>query len=140
MTKSSVLPILLITAMTALPMKPGYGQERQVKVAIAQIFYLDGDRAGNLVRIENAITEAKGQGAEIVAFPESCLLGWENPAAHQRACPLPGRDSDELCALARKHQVFLCVGLDEKEGEKLFGACLLIDDAGNILLKHRKVA
>lgn len=139
MTKSSILQILLITAIITLPMKTGYGQERQVKVAIAQIFCLDGDRAGNFVRIENAITEAKGKGAEIVAFPESCLLGWENPAAHQRACPIPGCDSDELCALARKYQVFLCVGLDEKEGEKLFGACLLIDDAGNILLKHRKV-
>jgi len=120
-------------------MKRADGAERQVKVAMAQIFCLDGDRAGNLARIENAIREAKTQGAEIVAFPESSILGWENPAAHQRAFPIPGRDSDALCALARKHEVYLSVGLDEKDGEKLYDSCLLIDDAGNILLKHRKV-
>jgi predicted amidohydrolase len=120
-------------------MKPTYGQERQVKIAMAQIFCLDGDRAGNFVRIENAIIEAKGQKAEIITLPESCILGWENPAAHQRAYPIPGRDSDKLCALARKYQVYLSVGLDEKQGKKLYGSCLLIDDTGHILLKHRKV-
>jgi len=120
-------------------MKPTHGHEEQVKIAMAQIFCLDGDRAGNFVRIENAIAEAKEQGAEIITFPESCILGWENPAAHQRADPIPGQDSDLLSALARKYQVHLCVGLDEREGGKLYGSCLLIDDAGKILLKHRKV-
>jgi len=121
------------------PMESTDGKDRRVKIAMAQIFCLDGDRAGNLARIENAIVEARRQGAEIVTFPESSILGWENPAAHRRAFPIPGRDSDELCALARKHKVYLSVGLDEKDGEKLYDSCLLIDDAGNILLKHRKV-
>src|SRR5208283_5868511 len=130
---------LPLVNLASTPMKCADGAERQVKVAMAQIFCLDGDRAGNLARIENAIREAKTQGAEIVAFPESSILGWENPAAHQRAFPIPGRDSDALCALARKHELYLSVGLDEKDGEKLYDSCLLIDDAGNILLKHRKV-
>lgn len=106
---------------------------------MAQILCLDGDRAGNLARIENALVEAKKMGAEIVTFPESSILGWENPAAHQRACPIPGADSDALCALAKKYGVFLCVGLDEKDGDRLYDACLLIDDAGTVVLKHRKV-
>jgi predicted amidohydrolase len=130
---------LPFTALAASQMKPTEGQERQVKIGIAQILCLDVDRAGNLARIENAILEAKLQGAEIVTFPESSLLGWENPAAHVRSHSIPGEDSDRLCALARKHRVFLSVGLDEKDGEGLYDSCLLIDDAGNILLKHRKV-
>lgn len=118
---------------------PTHGQERHVRVGIAQIFSIDGDRSGNFVRIEDAIVDAKAKGAEIVAFPESCILGWENPAAHERACPIPGADSGRLCDLARKYRVFLSVGLDEKEGDKLYDSCLLIDDQGKILLKHRKV-
>ena len=139
MTRSTILKITLFTVVMTFLMKPSDGQERQVKIAMAQIFCLDGDRAGNFARIENAVAEAIDQGAEIVTLPESCILGWENPAAHQRAYPIPGRDSDELCALAKKYKVYLSAGLDEKEGGKLFDSCLLIDDAGNILLKHRKV-
>lgn len=139
MIKSAALPLTLLAVIITFLMKPIYGQERPVKIAMAQIFCLDGDRAGNFVRIENAIIEAKGRGAEIIAFPESSILGWENPAAHQRADPIPGPDSDRLCALARKYQVYLSVGLDERGEGKLYGSCLLIDDAGNILLKHRKV-
>jgi predicted amidohydrolase len=141
------IPAAILGAALALPlaafassqMKSSGGQERQVRIAVAQILCLDGDRAGNLARIENAIVEAKLQGAEIVALPESSILGWENPAAHQRAHAIPGEDSDKLCALAGKYKVYLSVGLDEKDGERLYDSCLLIDDAGNILLKHRKV-
>lgn len=127
-------------SVTALLMSGGDAnrQERSVKIASAQIFCLDGDRSGNLVRIENALKEAKAKGAELVAFPESCILGWVNPDAHKRACPIPGEDSDRLCELAKKYQVYLHIGLDEKQGEKLYGAALLIDENGKILLKHRK--
>ena len=106
---------------------------------MAQIFCLDGDRSGNFVRIENAVAEAKAKGAQIVALPESSILGWENPAAHERACPIPGDDSDRLCSLARRHRVHVCAGLDEKEGDRLYGSCILVDDRGRLLLKHRKV-
>jgi len=123
----------------APPMNTHDAPERQVRIAVAQILCLDGDRAGNFARIENALIEAKQMGAEIVTFPESSILGWENPAAHKRAYPIPGADSDALCALASKYRVFLCVGLDERDGDRLFDSCLLIDDKGTILLKHRKV-
>ncbi len=114
-------------------------QSREVTVVMAQIFLLDGDVAGNFARIENAIIEAKSKGADIVTFPESSLLGWLNSAAHKRANPIPGPDSDRLCALAKKYAVHLCIGLDEKENQSLYGAALLIDDNGKILLKHRKI-
>ena len=139
MIRPTALQIALLTFGIIFPMISTLGHQPQVKIAIAQIFCLDGDREGNFVRIENAIVEAKGQGAQIVTLPESCILGWENPAAHQRAYPIPGRDSERLCALAKKYRVFLNVGLDERKGRKLYGACLLIDDQGRILLKHRKV-
>lgn len=111
----------------------------KVKIAMAQIMCLDGDRSGNLVRVENALIEAKEQQVEIIVFPESVILGWENPEAHDRANPIPGDDSDQLCCLAKKYQMFICIGLDEKDGDKLYDSAILIDDQGNILLKHRKI-
>ncbi len=114
-------------------------QESEVKVAIAQIFCLDGDRSGNFIRIEHALQEASKKGTDIVCFPETSLLGWVNPEAHQKAFPIPGEDSDRLCALARKYGLFVSVGLAEKEDDKLFDTVILIDNKGNILLKHRKI-
>src|SRR6478672_5009906 len=80
-------------------------QKQVVKIAMAQIFCFDGDREGNFLRIENAISEAKSQKAEIITFPESCILGWVNPTAHQRAFPIPGEDSKKLCELAKKYKI-----------------------------------
>ncbi len=110
-----------------------------IRVAMCQIFCLDGDRSGNLVRIENAVQEAKEKGADIICFPEAALYGWVNPDAHQRACPIPGKDSNRLCELAKTYETFLCIGLAEKNEDKLYDSVILIDDEGTILLKHRKI-
>jgi predicted amidohydrolase len=114
-------------------------KNKSVLVAMCQIFCLDGDRSGNLIRIENALLEAMGTEADIACFPETSLLGWVNPEAHTRAHPIPGKDSDLLCRLAEKYEIHLCVGLAEKQGDRLYDTVLLIDDKGNILSKHRKI-
>jgi predicted amidohydrolase len=112
---------------------------KTAKAAICQIFCLDSDRLGNFVRIENAIREAKEAWADIACFPETALLGWVNPDAHERAFPIPGEDSDKLCRLARDYNLHLCVGLAEKEGRCLYDSVVLIDNKGKILLKHQKI-
>lgn len=112
---------------------------KAIRIAMCQIFSLDGDRAGNFVWIENAVREAKDAGAEIACFPEAVILGWVNPDAHKRAFPIPGADSDHLCRLAGDYDIHLCVGLEEKDGRKLYDSAVLIDNNGRILLKHRKI-
>lgn len=106
---------------------------------MCQIFTLDGDRQGNFVRIENAVREAKEGGADLACLPEMAILGWVNPDAHKRACPIPGPDSDRLCKLAVDYDIFICVGLAEKDGDCLYDSVIMIDDSGRILLKHRKI-
>jgi len=110
-----------------------------VKIALCQIFCLDGDRSGNLARMENALREAKEKNVHIACFPEMAIYGWVNPDARRRAHPIPGEDASRLCALAKAYSLFLCAGLAEKEGENLYDSALLIDDEGKILLKHRKI-
>ncbi|NLH40665.1 MAG: carbon-nitrogen hydrolase family protein [Planctomycetes bacterium] len=111
----------------------------RVKIAMCQIVCLDGDRRGNLARAERAVSEAAAAGAQIACLPESAVLGWVNPDAHRRAQPIPGEDSERLCEMARRHGVFLCAGLDERAGESLYDSAVLVDDAGKVLLKHRKI-
>jgi predicted amidohydrolase len=112
---------------------------KTIKIAMCQIFSLDGDREGNFIRIENAVGQAKDGGADIICFPETVILGWVNSDAHERAYSIPGKDSDRLCKLARNYQVYLCVGLAEKEANKLYDSVVLINEKGQILLKHRKI-
>ena len=119
--------------------KMGTAQMKTTKAAICQILCLDGDRRGNFTRIENAIREAKDAGADIACLPETAILGWVNPDAHNRACTIPGEDSDRLCKLAKDYDLHLCAGLAEKESRRLYDSAVLIDNSGNVLFKHRKI-
>lgn len=108
-------------------------------IALCQIFIIDGDRNGNFVRIENAIAEAKSKGAQLICFPEASILGWLNSDAYFRACTIPGPDSQQLCQLAQKYSVYISIGIEELETGRLFNSALLINDQGQILLKHRQI-
>jgi predicted amidohydrolase len=129
----AVLSLLLILAKCTVP------EKGPVRVALAQTVCIDGDRSGNFVRIENAVIEAKEHGAHLVTFPETSILGWVNPEAHEKACPIPGSDTDRLCELAKKYSIMLSIGLAEKDGDHLYDSAVLIDEKGKILLKHRKI-
>ncbi|KAA3605501.1 MAG: carbon-nitrogen hydrolase family protein [Planctomycetota bacterium] len=109
-----------------------------VRVALCQT-EVDPDPEVNFPRIEQALAEARKQGAELAVFPETCLFGWVNPLAHQHADPIPGPTTDRLASLARKYQMMLAVGLAERSGNKLFDSAVLLDSDGSLLLHHRKV-
>src|SRR5262245_964323 len=111
----------------------------KVKIGICQVLCIDSDRSGNFSRIERAMRQAKDGGAQITCFPESAILGWENPDAHSMAEPIPGKDSNRIAELARQFQMMIAIGLDEKDGEHLYDSAILVDTDGHILLKHRKI-
>ena len=110
-----------------------------VKVAICQILVIDSDREGNFRRIEYALADAKAEGAQIAVFPESAILGWENPEAHRLAEPIPGSDSQRIQDLAKEYGVMIAIGLDEKDGNRLYDSAILVDRTGKLLWKHRKI-
>ena len=112
---------------------------RSVRIAICQILVIDSDREGNFRRIEDALAAAAMQHAQIAVFPESSILGWENPDAHRLATPIPGKDSDRIAALARSYGMMIAIGLDEKDGDKLYDSAILVDKTGKLLWKHRKI-
>lgn len=112
---------------------------RTVRVGVCQILVIDGDREGNFRRIEYALKSACTEGANIVVFPESSILGWENPDAHRLATPLPGIDSERISDLAEKYDVMIGIGLDEKDNGCLYDSAILVSRKGRLLWKHRKL-
>ena len=99
-----------------------------------------GAKAQNLARAEVRIGEAAALGASIVLLPEALDLGWTHPSARTEAEPIPhGEPCRRLRAAAQRHGVFVCAGLTERSGDKLFNAAVLIDPQGEILLHHRKI-
>lgn len=132
----SLLPIL---ALGVSGEAAAGGHSAAVRVAICQILCVDGDREGNFGRIQEAVIEAKRAGARIVCLPETVILGWVNPDAHRLACPIPGSDTIRLAEMARRYDVMLCAGVEEKDGDRLFDSAVLFNRKGEILLKHRKI-
>jgi predicted amidohydrolase len=131
-----VAPVVLSTAAWGAPDKD---HRKTVRVAVCQILVIDSDREGNFRRIEYALDGAEAQHADIAVFPESSILGWENPEAHRLAAPIPGADSNRIGDLARKHRLMIAIGLDEKDGDKLYDSAILVDKSGKLLWRHRKI-
>jgi predicted amidohydrolase len=112
--------------------------QRTVRLAICQMLVIDSDREGNFRRIEYALEQAEAKHADIAIFPESSILGWENPDAHRMAAPIPGRDSDRVAALVRCPMA----GVDlvgemthgPWAGQTYGGSSFVADGTGKILL------
>ncbi len=134
------MTVLLLCACASPPLgdrrarKPGV-----LPIAVCQLRCVDGDREGNLERIAEAVRTAAEAGAVIACFPETAILGWVNPEAHELADPIPGPTTDHLAALARENEIMLAIGLAEKAGECLHDSAVLFDRDGTLLLVHRKV-
>lgn len=131
--------LLSIPAWTGPATQPASDRPAVLRVAVCQILGLDGDPEGNFRRIEYALEDAARDEADLAVFPETMIYGWVNPEAHEKADPIPGRTSDRLAALARKHAMMIAIGLEEKAGALLYDSAILIDRDGTILLKHRKI-
>jgi predicted amidohydrolase len=136
---SLIVPVFLASVCAAACAGAAHATPRTVRLAICQILVIDSDREGNFRRIEYALDQAQAQHADIAIFPESSILGWENPDAHKMAASIPGADSDRIAALARKHGLMIAIGLDEKDGDKLYDSAILVDKTGKLLWKHRKI-
>ena len=135
-----ILKKLSLILVVSILVSAAYGAPKKtVRLAVCQILVIDSDREGNFRRIEYALEQAEAQHADIALFPESSILGWENPEAHRLAEPIPGKDSDRIAGLARKYKVMIAIGLDEKDGDRLYDSAILMDKTGKLLAKHRKI-
>lgn len=93
----------------------------------------------NMKHAEELIEMAAIKGADIAVLPECSDLGWGNPLAKELGEGIPGKVSDFYCKIAEKNNIYIVVGLTERDGNEAYNTALLIDDKGKIQLKHRKI-
>ena len=111
-----------------------------LKLALMQMRVEGGAKESNLSRAVDAIARAAGAGAQVVLLPEALNSGWTDPSARTDADPIPDGDAcRRLAAAATKQRVFICAGLVERDGARLYNTAVLIGPTGDVLIKHRKL-
>ena len=99
-----------------------------------------GQKSQNLRHAVELIAKAASAGASVIVLPEAMPLGWTDPSAKTDADEIPGGCScSALRAAARRMKVYVCSGLVERCGNRVFNAAVLINPRGEVILHHRKV-
>ncbi len=99
-----------------------------------------GGKDANLSRAIDRIREAAASGAQVVVLPEAMTLGWTHSSASQHADAIPeGESCRRLREAARANRIYVCAGLVERAGPRIFNAAALIGPDGDLLLHHRKL-
>ena len=134
----------------------------QVRVAVVQSAPILFEKQSALDEIENKTEEAAKQGAQLIVFPEVFLPGYprglsfgarvgsrtsEGRKDWQRywnsSIEIPGIETDMLDELARKFEVYLVIGVVERDQEfstgTLYNSMIYIGPDGTLLGKHRKL-
>src|SRR5262249_9047786 len=112
---------------------------RVVRIAMGQMLVEGGEPERNLLRAEQMISQGAKSGGDIVLLPECLDLGWTHPSALTEAMPIPGPRSDRLVAAAKRNGVYVCAGLTEKDGDRVYNSAIFADPHGIPLLKYRKI-
>ena len=112
------------------------------KVASCQIKPIIGEKKKNISNIQVHIEEASAKGAEIIAFPELANTGYvfeTRKEAYSLAEGIPGGEtSDTVEELARRRQVYVALGIAEKEQNNLYNSSVLFGPQG-FIGKYRKL-
>ena len=126
-----------------------------VVVACAQVEPVVFDRDATIEAVDRVASEAAGQGAALVAFPEAFvpvypsnrwarfLAGGDAKPAYARlareALEIPGPASERLAEIARERGLWLAVGANELDRGTIYNSLLLYSPAGSLELRHRKL-
>lgn len=110
-----------------------------MRIGMGQLLVEGGEPERNLGRAEEMIVDAARQECDLILLPETLDLGWTHPSALDEAEAIPGCRSQRVSDLARENQIFVCCGLTEQEGQRVFNSALLINRSGEIILKYRKI-
>lgn len=123
---------------------------RKLKLAAAQLGPIQkaDDRGQVMVRLLALLEQAKGQGVELLVYPELALTTFfPRYYAEDRAAmdgwfeaAMPGPATAVLFERARAYGIGFCLGYAELTPEgRHFNAAILVDRAGGIVGKYRKV-
>ena len=126
---------------------------RSVRAAAVQLSPVLHSRSGTMEKVLAAISDAAGEGAELVVFPETfvpyypyfsfvlppVLMGKEHMKLYEEAVEVPGPETEAVSQAAKAHQVVVVLGVNERDKGSLYNTQLVFDADGTCLLKRRKI-
>lgn len=135
---------------------------KTLKVALAQIAPVWLDKNATLKKVEKAVSEAAAAHCNLVVFGEGLVPGYpfwisltqgaafdskvqKEMHAHyvQNAVDIEAGDLAEICAMAKKAQLAIYLGVIERPmdrgGHSIYCSLVYIDEAGIIQSVHRKL-
>jgi predicted amidohydrolase len=125
-----------ISLTLAEPPKP-----RKVRLAAVHLRPRGGKSlAENCRMFAPAIADAARQKADLVVLPETIGVAGTGLTYADVAEPIPGPATDYFGSLARQHNLYVVVGLVEREGHLIYNVAVLLDPEGKVAGKYRKVA
>jgi predicted amidohydrolase len=93
----------------------------------------------NCKQYEPFIVEAAKQKADLVVLGETITYVALGKKFHEVAEPIPGPSTQYFCKLAKKHKIYIVVGLVERDGHLIYNVAVLIGPDGTVIGKYRKV-
>lgn len=85
------------------------------------------------------IAEAAAQQADLVVLPETLTYYGTKGTYADAAEPIPGPSTDYFGTLAKKHDLYIVAGLNERDGHLIYNVAVLIGPSGEVVGKYRKV-
>lgn len=112
-----------------------------MRAALA-VHLVTADRTATLQRVVQLVREASDQGADLAMFSETAVSGLKATDQPEHDLPLgepiPGLTTDVIAAVARQRNIWVALGLYEREDAVLYDSAVLISPDGIIQLKHRR--
>lgn len=111
-----------------------------VAIAVVQMESKLGRNAVNQRRAERHIAEAVKRGANLICLPEAYLTSGNILEVADVSVPIPGPETDRLCALSKESGVYIVAGLLERgEDGKYYSTSVLTGPQGDLIGKYRRV-
>ncbi|MEO6986792.1 MAG: carbon-nitrogen hydrolase family protein [Paralcaligenes sp.] len=129
-----------------------------LKVAVVQAGSVAFNLEATLDKLEGLVAEAAAGGAKLAVFPEAfvsaypkwldfgCRIGQRRPEGREdfrrywaSSIEVPGAVTARIAALAREHDMYLVLGVIERDGMTLYCTVLFFSPEGKLLGKHRKL-
>jgi len=111
------------------------------KVRLAAVHFRPSGKsvAGNREEFAPLIADAAGQKADLVVLGETLTYFGTGKSFADVAEAVPGPSTDYFGTLAKKHNLYIVAGLNERDRHLVYNVAVLIGPDGKVVGKYRKV-
>ena len=124
-----------------------------VRAAAVQISPVLQSKSGTIGKVADAILAASKEKTDIIVFPETLVPSYPyfsfiKPAAsirkdhtklYEESVVVPSSETDFIGSLAKKHNMVVVLGVNERDNGTLYNTQLVFDTTGELVLKRRKI-